>query len=273
MPASPKTVRTSATRNGLLAVLMLLVAGTWFGSAAPARATSTAQAMDTQLLGLVNSERVANGLVSLRKDSGLASWAGERSLWMASHGLLTHTSWDGAPCSMYVKMRITWYGCAEAIGFTTAKYGSAAATFLFNLWKASPDHQALLMSASYNYVGIGVSYRAATHTTYASVLFLEGPDRSPPVVRYLHEGVSGHDVNWSWTGADPMLQTHYAGFKSYDVEISINGGAWRRVRTGSTAIAVTIRDEKAGTYRLGVRARDRAGNLSGWLTSATLKVH
>lgn len=275
MPASPKTVRTRATRSGLLAALLLVLGCAWFGQAAPVQASTaaTAGAMETQLLGLINHERVADGLVSLRKDTRLATWAGNRSAWMAARGVLTHTSWDGAPCTMYAKMKITWYGCGEAIGFTSAAFGSAAATFLFNLWKASPDHQALLMSASYNYLGIGVSYRASTHTTYASILFLEGPDRSPPVARYLHQGVSGHDVNWSWTAADPLLQTHYAGFKSYDVELSVNGGAWRRARTGSTAIAVTIRNEKAGKYRLRIRARDRVGNLSAWLTSATLTVH
>src|SRR5580693_268340 len=128
---------------------MLLVGVAWCGQPAPAQASTAATAgtMETQLLGLINTERVADGLLSLRKDSRLATWAVDRSGWMAARGILTHTSWDGAPCTMFSKMRVTWYGCGEAIGFTSAQFGSAAASFLFNLWKASPDHQALLLSS------------------------------------------------------------------------------------------------------------------------------
>jgi uncharacterized protein YkwD len=272
--ASPKTVRTHATRNGLLAIFVLLICISWFGSATPVSAATTAQAMDSQILSLINSERAAAGLVGLRRDTRLAGWAGERSAWMVTHGILTHDSWDGAPCTMYAKMRIAWYGCGEAIGFTTANYGSTAASFLFNLWKASPDHQALLMSSAYNYVGIGVAYRASTHTTYASILFLEGPDRTPPVATLTGPTVSGGRLHWSWTGSDPVLQTHQSGMKNFDVQLSANGGAWKTIQSNSTVTSETTRVERAGsTWRLRVRATDMAGNNSAWVTSSTAVVH
>jgi len=272
--ASPKTVRTHATRNGLLAIFVLLIGMIWFGSATPASATTTAQAMDTQILGLINGERAAAGLMGLRRDTRLAGWAGERSTWMVTHGTLTHDSWDGAPCTMYAKMRIAWYGCGEAIGFTTAKYGSAAASYLFDLWKASPDHQALLMSSAYNYVGVGVAYRASTHTTYASILFLEGPDRTAPVATLSNATVSGGRLHWSWSGSDPLLQTHQAGMKNFDVQLSADGGAWTTIQSNSTVTSETTRAERSGSrWRLRVRATDNAGNNSAWITSSTTVVH
>ncbi len=274
MPASPKTVRTRATRNGLLAIFVVLIAGAWFSSATPASASTAAQSMDSQLLGLINKDRAAAGLISLRGDTRLAGWAAERSAWMATHGVLTHNSWDGAPCSMYSRMRVTWYGCGEAIGYASASFGSVAANLLFSLWKASPDHAALLMGSKYNYLGIGVAYRASTHTTYASILFLEGPDRTAPVAVVSPATVSGGRLHWTWSGSDPFLQTHQAGLKNFDAQVSANGSAWKTIQSNSTVTSETTPVERAGsTWRLRVRATDRAGNNSKWVTSATTVVH
>jgi len=228
--------------------------------------------MDSQILTLINADRAAAGLVGLRRDSRLVTWSADRSGWMATHASLTHSSWGGAPCSLYQNERITWYGCGEAIGDTTAAFGSSAASFLYALWKSSPDHEALIMSASYNYIGIGVSYRVSTHTTYASILFLEGPDRTAPVPRYGSQYVSAGRLHWTWSAADPILQSHTSGFKNYDVEISVNGAAWRKMRSASTAVVIATPPERRGTYKVRIRARDHAGNVSAWLNSVTLVV-
>ena len=228
--------------------------------------------MESQILGLINADRAAAGLVGLRRDTRLVTWSADRSTWMASHAALTHTSWGGAPCNLYQNERIRWYGCGEAIGDTTASFGSTAASFLYSLWKNSPDHEALIMSTTYNYIGIGVSYRAATHTTYASILFLEGPDRTSPVPRYASQYVSAGRLHWTWTAVEPLLQSHTSGFKNYDVEISVNGAAWRHMRSSSTAVAIATPPERRGTYKVRIRARDNAGNVSAWLNSSTLVV-
>lgn len=275
MPVRPKTHRTHATRIGLLVVAALALGGAWLSGPAPAAASTatTAAAMENQILVSINADRAAGGLISLRRDSRLVTWSADRSAWMASHASLTHTSWGGAPCTLYQNERITWYGCGEAVGDTTATFGTSAASFLYSLWKNSSDHEALIMSASYNYIGIGVSYRAATHTTYASILFLEGPDRSSPVPHYTSQYVSGGRLHWTWTAVDPMLQTHFSGFRNYDVEISVNGAAWRHMRSNSTAVAIATPPERRGTYKVRIRARDNAGNVSAWLNSSTLVVH
>ncbi len=229
--------------------------------------------MDSQILSLMNQDRAAAGLQPLRRDSQLVTWSADRSAWMATHADLTHASWDGAPCSMYTSQRLTWYGCGEAIGDTTAAFGTSAASFLYSLWKNSPDHEALLMSSTFNYVGIGVAYRSSNHTTYASILFLEGPDISKPTAALTAEALNGRSIHWAWTASDPILQTHTAGIRDYDVQIRVDGKAWENLRSNTTVTSESTPSERPGSkWALRVRAEDRAGNASAWVTSATFVI-
>ena len=122
---------------------------------------------------------------------------------MAARAVLTHTSWDGAPCTMYTEAGCIWYGCGEAIGDTTASVRELPARQLpcISLWKSSPEHDALIMSETYNYIGIGVSYRSANHTTYASILFLEGPDSTRPIrgAGPQSDSSTAAPIHWGWT--------------------------------------------------------------------------
>ena len=274
VPASPPTPRTRATRHGLVAILVILVACAWFGGAAPVSATSTAEAMDAQILASVNLDRASLHLQPLRLDARLISWAGTRSAWMATRANLTHTSWVGSPCNLYNVMRITWYQCGEDIADTTAVPGTVGAAALYSLWKNSPDHYALITSTTFNYIGIGVSYRPANRTTYASILFLEGPDRTMPISSWTSVSLTGRTVHWGWTAYDPILQSHLAGVSNYDVELRVNNGVWGLLRSASTGVSCTMPNRVPGsTWALRVRARDAAGNVGRWLTSATITIH
>src|SRR4029077_10380584 len=73
----------------------------------------------------------------------------------------------------------------EDIGYSTAARGLASTNELFSLWRASPDHWALMMSSRYNYVGIGLAFRPSTGQTYGSIVFIEGRDRSAPIAAML----------------------------------------------------------------------------------------
>jgi len=171
-------------------------------------------------------------------------------------------------------MRITWYQCGEAIADTNATPGPVGAAALYALWKGSPDHYALITSTTFNYIGIGVTYRPANRTTYASILFLEGPDRTMPIAGWTGVSLIGRTVHWGWTAYDPILQSHLAGVKNYDVELRVNNGAWGLLRSASTGGSCTMPNRAPGsTWALRVRARDNAGNVSRWLTSATVAVH
>ena len=193
---------------------------------------------------------------------------------MASRADLTHTSWEGSPCNLYNVMRIAWYQCGEAIADTTAAPGPTGAAALYALWKGSPEHYALITSTTFNYVGIGVTYRAANRTTYASILFLEGPDRTMPIASFTNVSLTGRSIHWGWTAYDPIIQSHLAGVKNYDVELRVNNGVWRILRSASTGVSCSMPNEaKGSSWTLRVRARDNAGNVSRWLTSATIVVH
>ena len=273
VPASPIPVRTRATRPGLVAVLVLLLLGAFLGTAAPVSATSTAESMDAQILASINKDRAGLGLAALRLDARLVAWSADRSAWMATHAALTHTSYDGGPCNLYAVMRITWYQCGEAIADTTVTPGPAGASALYALWKGSPEHWALITSKSFNYIGIGVSYRPANRTTYASILFLEGPDRSPPIPHWTDVSLSGRSIHWGWTAYDPGLQSHTAGLRNFDVELRVNNGPWGLLRSASVGGSCSMPNRSPGTtWALRVRARDNAGNVSRWLTSATIVV-
>jgi hypothetical protein len=69
-------------------------------------------------------------------------------------------------------------------------------------------------------------------------------------------------VSWGATDAG-------AGVKSYDVKRSYDGGAYRLVASGVTATSLTSTMKPGHTYRFKVRARDKAGNVSGWVRAAT----
>ena len=267
-----------------MAIFALLLGLASFGQPAAAAAvststtmtpaTTTASIMDGQILASLNADRTARNLIPLRFDRRLSAWSADRAAWMAGRALLSHTSYGGSPCNLYVLEKITWYQCGEAVADTTASYGAAAATALYALWKGSPDHWALISSTTFNYVGVGVAYRAANHTTYASILFLEGPERNPPIPSFTNSWVSGTTIHWDWTAHEPILQSHTAAIRSYDVLLCSNSGAWHALRTNSTDISATFRNVPPGsTERIQIRARDSAGNLSGWLASNILAVH
>lgn len=254
----------------MAAVLLLTVASV--GTPAPARA-STETSMESLLRAWTNRDRAALGLGPLRLDIRLGTLAGERATWMADHRVMTHTTVDGSLCDGFTIHAIRWFSCGEAIGYTTNAWGPRAAASLYSMWRNSPEHWALLTSASYNYVGFGVAYDPGSRTTYSSIAFLEGPDRTPPVSRMSSKSVSGTTARFAWAGSDPRLQTHTAGLQSYSVQYRVDGGAWKQIRTGTTATSIVLSSRHQGHYySIRVQARDRQGNLSAWTSGSRVWV-
>ena len=246
---------------GLVAVLIL--SAIWFGQPGTAVA-STESSMESTLRTLLNNDRTAHGLVPLRKDARLDLLSGDRATWMATQGLLTHDSADGSICNAMSKRSIFWYRCGEDIGFTTATWGNTAARFIYNLWKHSAPHWSLMMSNRYNYLGVGVA-RRTNGTTYASLVFLEGPDRTRPTARMQTHSRSGTTVHFSWSGADVRLQTHTAGLQDFNVAYRVDFGPYIQIRTGTTRTSLTLYHRAHGHwYTVRVQSRDRRGNLSFW---------
>jgi uncharacterized protein YkwD len=246
----------------VLAAVLVLVAGSVSGPAPTRAAVDTS--METSIRTWINRDRAARGLRALRVDTRLDALSGARASWMATTGQLTHNSLDGDPCSAMTKRSIYWYRCGEDIGSTSATWGPASAAYLYGLWRRSPGHWALMMSSSFNYIGVGVA-RRSNGSTYATILFLEGPDRTRPIARMRTRTRSGTSLRFTWTGTDVRLQTHTAGIRDYNVELRVDNGAYVRVRTATTWTSLSLLHRARGHwYSVRVQARDRRGNLSGW---------
>lgn len=233
-------------------------------------AVPTAATLEGSLLAAVNADRTAIGLVPLRIDPRLRAIADTRSATLASLGVLTHAAAGDLPTQL-TAAGVTTETWGEDLGWTTYAWGTPATGNLLAMWRASPEHWALLMSATLNYVGVGLALRSSDGATYASVVFTESPDHTPPVARVTSANRSGTTISFSWRGWDVPLQTHTTGLATFDVLYRASGGYWRVIRSRTTTTSVTIANRPPGhSYYLSVRARDRAGNLSSW--SAPLHV-
>lgn len=259
-----RTRPSAALSRLLLLATLAAVVVTGIGPMAhpSAAAAGTADTMESTVLSLVNAERTMRGLVPLRLHPGLVGLAGDRAATMASTGVFAHPS-----ClSCLVKARdIQYYGVGEIIAWTSWPWGDEAAQSLFKAWKGSPLHWGILMSSTYNYIGFGVAYRGANKRTYAAGILTESTDLTKPWAKMSTGSRSGTTVKWTWSGADTTLQTHTAGLKNFDVQYRVGKGAWKTIRSGTTARSLSLGSRAHGHwYGLRVRARDNLGNLASY---------
>ena len=273
LPDAP--VRTPARRRlgallaGVLAATIVLGL-----SPAPVGATpATTASLSAEMVRQINKQRTSRGLVSLRGDSRLYSVAQERAANMAARNTLSHTAAGGSVGNALDARGIQWYGFGEVIGWSGYPWGNKAVSHVVSMWMASSSHRPLLLSGRYNYVGAGVVYDPSTGRTWASVVFTESRDHTPPVASMTGSSVSGTTIRLTWSGKDRRLQTHTAGLRSFDVQYRVDGGAWRTIRNDTDATAITIRDRARGhSYSIRVQAADRRGNLSKWTSAKTVWV-
>jgi len=238
-------------------LLLLTVAPTV--SAAP-----TTTDLEYRILGWINQARVERQLQPLRADSRVWDLAGARAAVMASRNILSHTV-AGVVGSQMSSRGITWYGWGDAIAYNNAGRGTYATAELFAQWKGSQPHWDLLMSPSFNYIGIGESYQTSNGRTYGDVVLLEGPDRSPPGAAMVSVARSGNDVTWRWRGWDTALQTRTAGVATYEVQYRVDSGTFRTVASRTVATRRMGLHRSAGHwYGVRVRAKDGASNVGAW---------
>ena len=223
-------------------------------------AAGTAETMESKIVGWINAERTKRGLVPLRLHSGLVDLAGDRAAEMAATGVFAHPS---CLTCLVSSRGIQYYRVGEAIAWTSWPWGDQAANSIFQAWKNSSGHWAMLMSSTYNYIGLGVAYRSANSRTYAAAILSESKDRTKPWAKMGTTSRSGTTVTWRWSGADTKLQTHTAGLKNFDVQYRVGSGTWKTIRSGTTAKSLTLSNRAHGHYYgLRVRARDNLGYVS-----------
>lgn len=241
-------------RLGLALTLLLAVA--------PTTSASTASAPEREIMSLVNRARADAGLVPLRSDYRLWVLADDRAAAMASSDILSHATGGSLQATLDGRA-IHWFGFGEVIAWTSASPASSAQS-LYGLWASSAPHWKLLMSSSFNYLGVGLSY-SASGRTYGSIVLTESKDRTAARATVVSASVSGNDVQWSWRGGDTALQTHTAGLRDYAVQMRVDGGGWSNVTSATSSTSRTLANRAGGHwYGLRVRARDRAGNVGAW---------
>ena len=233
------------------------------GSTTPPNSPSSST-VETYIRTWLNHDRAIRGLRPLRLDLTLRSVAATRAGTLATLGLLSHS----APGNLSTELNsagVRWYGWGEDIGWSSNSWGQAVALSLYTMWKHSPEHWSLMMSPNYNYIGVGLGYRWTDGATYASIVFAEMPDHTAPTAAITSAGRTGTTIGFHYAGSDPRLQTHSSGLRSYDLEYRVDNGPWHLIRTHRTAVSFSLASRARGhTYYLAVRARDGAGNVSGW---------
>ncbi len=103
-------------------------------------------------------------------------------------------------------------------------------------------------------------------------MFSESPDHTSARATVINVSRSGDDIVWKWSGYDPVLQTHTAGLRDFDVQVRQGSNDWTTFRNDTTSRSLTLYDRAAGTYGLRVRATDRRGNVGPWTAEKRISI-
>jgi opacity protein-like surface antigen len=235
----------------------------------------TAAQAESEVLRQINGYRASLGLIALRLDTRIRSIARYRSNDMVAHDYFGHVNSDGRMAWDIVDdAGVAWYRVGEIIAsnnWPTLRDSAAAA---IRGWKASRTHDAIMKSAEYNYVGVGLA-TTSDGWRYWTAVFLRGPDRTPAVGRMGSTSLTGsgstRTATIRWSGSDPRLQALTAGLASHDVSWRVNGGRWTSLASRTTATSLKRSLTRGNRYDIRIRSRDRAGNLGAWSAAITLR--
>ncbi|MFL5440019.1 MAG: CAP domain-containing protein, partial [Myxococcales bacterium] len=195
-----------------------------------------------------------------------------RSADMATKNYFDHVQPDGHMVFDFISASgITWYGAGEVIAWNTWPTLFDSADAANTGWLGSPTHRAIILSADYNYIGIGLAVQSSTGKKFWTAVTIKGPDRTrgwanmARVVRSRLAPVDGKVPVWiRWEGADRRLQVLTSGLRYFQVERRIDGGSWALIRSATTSTTATLYQSPHHRYDYRVRMRDRAGNWGLW---------
>jgi uncharacterized protein YkwD len=167
MRAMSATYPRPARRSILLTAVLAAFLGLAIGPVAHPAPTNagTADYMEGLIVKWVNNARANRGIPRLDVGPKLTRLAGDRAWTLAQTGSLAHPSCLGCVFQNY---GISFRTCGEVLAMNSYPWGWQAARTIFLTWKHSPGHWGILMSRAYHRIGVGVSYRASDHTTWAA---------------------------------------------------------------------------------------------------------
>ncbi|CAH1194251.1 hypothetical protein PAECIP111892_01506 [Paenibacillus auburnensis] len=120
-------------------------------TAAPAAAVSTQATYVKQIVGLVNKERAAAGLSPVSALDSLNKVAAAKATDMRTNNYFSHTSPTyGSPFDMMATFGITYRAAGENIAM-----GQKSPQEVMTAWMNSEGHRANILSANFNYIGVG----------------------------------------------------------------------------------------------------------------------
>ncbi len=112
---------------------------------------------EAALCSMVNAYRAQNGLAALKVSTSLTNAAEWLSTDMAAKNYFSHTDSLGRNPSQRMAAFGYTYATPKAENIAA---GSSTAAATIAQWKASPDHNTTMLSASYRVMGIGRAYQA-----------------------------------------------------------------------------------------------------------------
>jgi uncharacterized protein YkwD len=262
-------------RSRLPVLLALSLVAAVFAAPAPVAAAEpmTISGAESAMVAALNADRKAVGLIALQVDTRLMAIARARSVDMATKNYFSHTQPDGRNAfDLISAAKITWYSAGEIIAWNNYPTLETSVQAANSQWLNSPGHKKLIVSTSFNYVGVGLAVDAASGKKYWTAVFIKGPDRTGARATTAAPSVtsgstaSTKKVTVSWSGADVPLQVLTSGFHSYKVQRRVDGGAWTTVWSSTTTRSMTLQLTLNHTYQFRVAARDKAGNWGSWST-------
>jgi uncharacterized protein YkwD len=231
-------------------------------------------AAESAMVSALNADRTALGLVPVRVDPRLMAVARARSVDMVEKDYFSHTQPDGRNVfAILTEQAITWYTAGEIIAWNNYPMDSTVSA-ANRQWMASPGHKAIITSANYNYVGVGLALEPDTGKKVWTAVYLKGPDRTAAKVSAYTPRISAgstaatRSVKVAWTGYDPRLQVLTSGLRSYALQRRVDGGTWTTIASSTTVRATTQTLVVGHRYEFRISARDWAGNRSPWVTKA-----
>jgi uncharacterized protein YkwD len=124
---------------------------------APFDQATLAQAR-SDVVALINGQRIAGGLRALPADPTLMAIAQARAEVMASADILSHTEPDGTKAADRIAAAgLTWSAVGEIIGSNNYLTESLSASQVVMLWTMSPGHYDIMMSTTYDHFVIGAA--------------------------------------------------------------------------------------------------------------------
>jgi len=273
VPFIPALRRGRLASLALAAVLGLVIAAPGGALATTAPVDEVAlSAAETAMVAALNLDRTSHGLIPVRVDPRLMAIARARSDDMVAKDYFAHVQPDGRNVfDIYTAQHITWYNGGEIIAYNGFPMDSTVAAANYQ-WKNSPTHYSIIMSTSYNYVGVGLAVDPVTGKKVWTADYLRGPDRTAArATVYTPKVVAGPTASTryaklSWTGYDVRLQAYTSGLRSYTVQRRVDGGTWTSVLVGTTAHTATVKMSLGHLYEFRFVARDGAGNHGTWVT-------